>query len=215
MAYQFASASSQSLSTTSTPVTNAPCTYACWFRVASLPVSGQSLVGIFHFQNGSFAQALTLRGSGESNVLGAGTFDGGYSQANSASAPSTNTWSHAAGVYNATNSRIAYLNGTAGTENTVDRPNLANINSIGISVTNRPTREDFFNGLMADVGIWNVGLTAAEIASLAKGMACDKVRPQSLVFYAPLARDLIDVRGGRTITNNNTATVANHTRMYQ
>jgi hypothetical protein len=74
---------------------------------------------------------------------------------------------------------------------------------------------ELFNGLMADIGIWNVGLTAAEIASLAKGMACDKVRPQSLVFYAPLARDLIDVRGGRTITNNNTATVANHTRIYQ
>jgi hypothetical protein len=70
-------------------------------------------------------------------------------------------------------------------------------------------------GLSADVGIWNVALTAAEIASLAKGMACDKVRPQSLVFYAPLARDLIDVRGGRAITNNNTATVANHTRIYQ
>jgi hypothetical protein len=70
-------------------------------------------------------------------------------------------------------------------------------------------------GQIADVGVWNVALTAEEVASLAKGMACDKVRPQSLVFYAPLARDLIDVRGGRTITNNNGATVANHPRIYQ
>ncbi len=66
----------------------------------------------------------------------------------------------------------------------------------------------------AEVGIWNAALTAAEIASLANGMTCDKVRPQSLVFYAPLVRDLIDQKGGLTITNNNGATVANHPRVY-
>ena len=67
---------------------------------------------------------------------------------------------------------------------------------------------------MAEVGIWNVALTAEEIASLADGFTCDKVRPQSLVFYAPLVRDLIDHKGGLTITNNNTATVAAHPRVY-
>ena len=72
----------------------------------------------------------------------------------------------------------------------------------------------FAVGRIAEVGIWNAALTAAEIASLAKGMTCDKVRPQSLVFYAPLVRDLIDARGGRAITNNNGATVAAHTRVY-
>lgn len=72
----------------------------------------------------------------------------------------------------------------------------------------------FFTGRVAEVGIWNVALTAAEIASLADGMTCDKVRPQSLVFYAPLVRDLQDVRGGLTITNNNAATVATHPRVY-
>lgn len=73
---------------------------------------------------------------------------------------------------------------------------------------------DRLTGEMAEVGIWNDALTAAEIASLAKGMTCDKVRPQSLVFYAPLVRDLIDQKGGLTITNNNGATVANHPRIY-
>ena len=70
------------------------------------------------------------------------------------------------------------------------------------------------NGLIAEVGIWNVALTVAEIASLAKGITCEKVRPQSLVFYAPLVRDLSDQKGGRAITNNNGATVANHPRIY-
>lgn len=73
---------------------------------------------------------------------------------------------------------------------------------------------NFFPGIISEVGIWNAALTASEIASLAKGMTCDKVRPQSLVFYAPLVRDLIDQKGGLTITNNNGATVANHPRIY-
>ena len=69
-------------------------------------------------------------------------------------------------------------------------------------------------GAIAEVGIWNAALTAAEVASLAKGMPCDKIRPQSLVFYAPLVRDLIDQKGGLAITNNGGATVANHPRVY-
>ena len=70
------------------------------------------------------------------------------------------------------------------------------------------------DGKIAEVGIWNAALTAEEIASLADGMTCDKVRPQSLVFYAPLVRDLIDYKGGLAITNTNTATVADHPRVY-
>ncbi len=72
----------------------------------------------------------------------------------------------------------------------------------------------YFDGDIAEVGIWNVALTAAEIASLADGFTCDRVRPQSLVFYAPLIRDLHDIARGLAITNNNTATVANHPRVY-
>lgn len=45
-------------------------------------------------------------------------------------------------------------------------------------------------------------------------MTPDKIRPQSLVFYSPLVRDLNDQKGGLTITNNNGATVANHPRVY-
>jgi hypothetical protein len=45
-------------------------------------------------------------------------------------------------------------------------------------------------------------------------MTCDRVRPQNLKFYAPLIRNLVDIKGGLTITNNNTATVSEHTRVY-
>jgi hypothetical protein len=68
------------------------------------------------------------------------------------------------------------------------------------------------NASIADVGIWNQTLTAAEVGSLADGMSCDKVRPQGLVLYAPLVRDLIDPKGN-TLTNNGT-TVADNPRIY-
>lgn len=66
---------------------------------------------------------------------------------------------------------------------------------------------------MSDVAIWNAALTTPEIASLAAGFTPEQIRPQTLQFYAPLVRDLIDVRGGRAITNVNSATVATHPRI--
>lgn len=71
-----------------------------------------------------------------------------------------------------------------------------------------------FDGLISEAAIWNVALTDDEVASLAKGFKPTRVRPQSLVFYAPLVRDLQDLTGALTITNNNTATVAEHPRVY-
>jgi hypothetical protein len=127
---------------------------------------------------------------------------------------SANTWNHAAGVFTSATSRTPYLNGVAGATNTGNCGSQNTADSILIGVRANPSLSFYMNGLLAEVGIWSVALTAAEVASLADGMTCDKVRPQSLVFYAPLVRELIDARGGLTITNNNTATVANHPRVY-
>jgi hypothetical protein len=125
-----------------------------------------------------------------------------------------NTWWHGCGVWASNTSRTAYLNGVAGSTATNAYTGAGGWNTITVGGRWATTFGGYFNGIIAEVGIWNAALTAAEIASLADGMTCDKVRPQSLVFYAPLCRDLIDVKGGLTITNNNTATVANHPRVY-
>jgi hypothetical protein len=74
--------------------------------------------------------------------------------------------------------------------------------------------QNYANAIIAEVGIWNVALTAAEVASLAKGVTCNKIRPQNLVFYAPLIRNLQDTKGGRIITPVNSPIVAAHPRVY-
>lgn len=129
----------------------------------------------------------------------------------------TNTWNHfAASTASAsTNDIKIYANGTQGTNQiTGNTLTLSTTNVIVPQINGRNGANNLSTFSAAEVGIWNAALTAAEIASLAKGMTCDKVRPQSLVFYAPLVRNLIDQKGGLTITNNNGATVANHPRIY-
>ncbi len=106
------------------------------------------------------------------------------------------------------------VNGGTFANNGVDVGVQNALNEIRIGADWNTTLGNFFGGDIAEVGVWNVALNQQECASLAKGMTCDKVRPQSLVFYAPLVRDLIDTKGGLTITNNNGATVANHPRIY-
>jgi hypothetical protein len=214
MAYDFTTASSQYLSTASTPVTTWPITMACWFNPKDTATT-QALLAV---TKGGVAESrfVLIAAAAFGAVVRTNVLDSTNANfaVNSTASYSANTWNHAAGVHSANNSRIAYLNGGNSAQNTATSGSLSGINSINIGAQNINSLQTLANALIAEVGIWNVALTAAEIASLAKGMTCDKVRPQSLVFYAPLVRDLQDVRGGLTITNNNTATVANHPRVY-
>lgn len=140
----------------------------------------------------------------------------GYVSGSIGSPPALNTWYHVAGVYESATIRRAFIDGSndsAGNDNG-NSITPSGVNLLTIGARYNTVIGSYFPGDMAEVGIWNVALTNAEIASLAKGMTCDKIRPQSLVFYAPLVRDLIDQKGGLTITNNNGATVATHPRVY-
>jgi hypothetical protein len=217
MAYDFTTASSQYLSTTSAPVTAAPLTMACWFRVAS--ATSQSILlnlGNPAAANGSAGGYRLVVPSSTANLRASQVVTGTASQfADTASnTVVANTWMHGAGVFVTNSSRAVYLsNATAVTNTGTQLTPFTNNFSIGTAL-NAGT-PPYMTGQIAEVGIWNVALTAAEIASLAKGMTCDKVRPQSLVFYAPLIRDLQDTKGGLIITPVNNPTVAPHPRIYK
>ena len=126
-------------------------------------------------------------------------------------------WFHAAwSTTSASTANMAiYANGTAGTkQDNTNTLTSAITNAVVPQINGRNGANNLNSFQAAEVGIWNAALTADEVASLAKGMTCDKVRPQSLVAYFPLVRDLVELKGGLTVTNNNTATVANHPRVY-
>jgi hypothetical protein len=210
MAYSF-NGSNQYLSA-SAPIsgTTKPFTLASWFN-STTTAANQYLVTLCP-ANGN-AWGISAHGAVAGDPVIA--LHTSVLEAKTTTGYSANTWTHACGVFSAAASRTAYVN--AGSSNTTtggESRVTAATNIIIGSIRFNGAFSQYLNGLIAEVGIWNAALTADEIKSLSAGMTCDKVRPQSLVFYAPLVRDLIDYKGGLTITNNNTATVANHPRVY-
>jgi hypothetical protein len=215
MAYQL-NGTSQYFNTALAPVSSGPVTLAAWFLPSNVTTSGV-LVGITDNADANSGHRFTISASGAATgdpieaICQPGTVSAVV--AKTTTGYTAGAWQHACGVFTSSTSRTAYLNaGSSGTDTQSATPTGLNQIKIGMRVNVTPGL--FFDGLIAEVGIWNAALTAAEVASLADGMTCDKVRPQNLVFYAPLVRDLIDAKGGLTITNNNGATVANHPRVY-
>jgi hypothetical protein len=208
MARQFAATSSQYLSVASAPAAEVPLTIACWAKPANTNV--MTLVSI---SNGTSADRFQIVLNSQQVRAGAiGTGLAGI--ASTSGAFSVNTWFHAAGVFESNSARTAYRDGgNTGTNNLNRQPINMLFTTIGGNFFNDSVGS-FCSAEIAEAGIWNAALSPDEIASLAKGVTCDKIRPESLVFYAPLVRDLVDLRGGLAITNNNTATVANHPRVY-
>ena len=210
MAYDF-NGTSQQLSAASS-LTAAPITLAAWVNSDSLAglryiiTLDQSSVANNWFALGTVATTGLVRAITVA--------EGNPTSAESTSGITIGTWAHCCAVFSSSTNRTAYLNGGNSATDTTSRT-PSGINSTRIAArTFNGVQGLFFDGKIAEVGIWSAALTAAEITSLARGMTCDKVRPQSLVFYAPLVRDLIDAKGGLTITNNNSATVAAHPRVY-
>lgn len=213
MAYAFATASNQSLICSTAPVFDLQNNnFTISFSFSCLNVS----LGI------AFTQTLLsiISGSGgltngfaiyiEQGVLSFNPYIDSGSQSFQISRSVASNTQYAVAVIRSGTSFTLYTNNTQSTTATssltfgTGRPlTIANWNGI-----NRP-----FGGTMSDVAIWNAALTTPEIASLAAGFTPEQIRPQSLQFYAPLVRNLIDVRGGRAITNVNGATVATHPRI--
>ena len=214
MAREF-NGTNQYLNTASTPVTGVPLTIAVWFNSNSITTNQ----AIFCVGNATSAtQGYRLFASGAANldpiVADISGTNLGTLNASTSSGYSLAAWQHACGVYTQINIS-AYLNGGNVGSTAINPTTFPSVNNLTVGARlSLGTPGIFLNGRLAEVGIWDAALTAAEVASLAKGMTCDKVRPQNLVLYAPLVRDLIDQKGGRAITNNNNATVANHPRIY-
>jgi hypothetical protein len=214
MAYDFVPASSQYLTTASSPVDVAPLTIAAWFNSDSV-TAAQSVLSVDDLASPSRI-AVQARGdvAGDPVRLQYLPSSGDQAIANTSTGYSQNTWTSAGGVFPAGDNRSAFIGGTVGAANTVVDNGSVPSAVVIIGAVRISSISTYFDGRIAEAAIWNVALTDAEVASLSKGFKPTRIRPQALVFYAPLIRNIQDTRGGRAITNNNTATVANHPRVY-
>lgn len=93
-----------------------------------------------------------------------------------------NKWLHCGGVWAANNSRIAYLDGVASTEETTSRDVSAQRTWIGHYQDS--TTHFYFNGEICECAIWDVALSPGEMRQLSRpGTTADQIRPGSLVAY--------------------------------
>lgn len=171
----------------SAALTGLPITMACWANLANLTHTA-NLVAIIDESAGANYFSLLADGNNEyggtDNAVvcdvGTGIF------AKSTGTYTASAWHHFAATSSGMASRFAWLNGTAGPESTSTRsPSGWNRTGIGAFRVGSSTFSPI-NGSIAEVGIWNVVLTAAEMAMLADGYAPCLVRPDALVAHWPL-----------------------------
>lgn len=113
-----------------------------------------------------------------------------------------NTWHHALMVWASSSDFRVYLDGGSrgdtniGSTHTFDQIYIPNTSN---------------NIVCAEYSAWNAALTDAEAVVLANAVSPLLVRPNSLIYHAPLIRDVFDIKGNSL--SGSAASVENHPRM--
>lgn len=138
-----------------------------------------------------------------------------FDEAISSGAGSINTWTHAAGVWASATSRTAYRDGgNSGTNTSNIAAGTKSVIRIGHGFVGI---SDPFPGALAEVAVYNIALSADEIAMLARGVCPLAVRPEALVAYVPLigrASAEPDLIAGGTMTHVSTPSQFAHPRIF-
>lgn len=204
--------SSDYLSSATTPVTDYPLTLAAWGRPHNVTVNMTAIA----VEDGSIGKPfvrLQLFGAGGDTLRAQVHSTTSQAQSATTDTYSANTWHHFGGVFPSTTSRTAYLDGVAGAEDTtnISITNIDNINVGRLQFDGTPIQH--FDGDLAEVAIWDVALSGAEMASLAQGISPKYIRPQSLVAYWPLyglSSPEVDFSGGDYGLTVTGATASDH-----
>lgn len=183
MARHVTSAGSDFLGVAAAPLTGVPLTLSCWFNPDNV-TGNHTLLGLFDDTSQADAFYISASGASTNDPLHAITVAANNFSFSLVNGFVAGSWQHAGGVFGATTSRIAYLNGVAGTPETTLRTPVGVDNTwIGKF---QGTSTVYSDVSVAEAAVWDVALTAAEMAILAKGYSPLFVRPESLVGYWPL-----------------------------
>ena len=200
-------------------ITATPLTMACWIY----PTSNAAVNGILGLESTNASpDGFWMYINTDASVHAATYSAGATSTANSSGGVTLNAWNHIGAVIGSSTSRIAYRDGAAGTEVTTSRTPATAITKTtigtlryGASTIYRPA----VTNNIAEVGFWNVALTAADMLQLAAGYSPLFVKPESLFAYYPLIRgdasgDEPDLMGGLKMVEQGTVAVQPHPRVF-
>ena len=208
MAYLFNDATPDYWQVNTAVLTAVPISMVAWYNINDLGVD-HCLVCILWSAGDQDYFMLRVR-SLASQEVEAQTRRDTQANANSTTGTTINTWHHAAGVWDASDSRAAFIDGgSKGTNGTDVSP--ATLNRTNIGTLNRNSGPiNNVSGLVAEVAIWNIALTDEEVAVLAAGYSPLFVHPQNLILYSPMIRSIQDRIGAVGMTSSGSPTVADH-----
>ncbi len=214
-AARFFDGSNDKLQIDSPVISGTPFTMCGWFNSNNVD-DNQQIVGVFDVAGDTDYYRIQVGGGISGDPIRAQIkSSSATANVDSTTGYSANVWNHACLVGAADNDWSIYLNGgSKGTSNTSVIPAGLDNTAIGIRATASPAAP--LNGEIAEVAIWNVALTDAEVAILAAGFSPLLVNPQGLVAYWPLigrTSPEIDLVGGNNLTVTESV-VATHTRMF-
>lgn len=214
MSYNFGGQITRSLSSSAPSISSYPSTLSLWFNVSSTTIS--QLLTWFTWADSSTYSIVRMVSALSAGRIVTITPLTSTLFISTTTTYTVNTWNHLCIVLLNSTSRTIYLNG-GGSSTITSSADISGMNNIRIGcsinqTTGANTGTTF--GRISDVGLWSTDLNTDEIRSLSKGFSAKKIRPQSLEYYAPLTRDLIEYNGGLTITNNGSTPVADNQRIY-
>lgn len=169
-------------------VTAVPFTISAWTKM--IAVGSDGIIFDLHATGSASARntfKLYARGSSSDFRVEAGN----GSTNDSAGGPGTisaGNWYHTAGVFTNATTRRCYVDGVVGGAGSSTNLVPSGINEARIGVEGGSAPGKGLNGYVADVAVWDIALSATEIARLAAGANPMTIRPDALVAYWPLMR---------------------------
>lgn len=147
----------------SAPLTAVPLTLFCWFKPAAISIT-QTLVALNTTGGGSNQFELVANSD---NTVGAQTSTASTSAGVTAGTITNGVWNMCGAVFASATDRKAYLNGELGTAQTTTRtPTGINEIRVGKSRSGASAFNQFANGLVAYVVVYDIALSEPELDSL-------------------------------------------------
>lgn len=199
-----------------TSITTYPVTVSCWFFPYS--TNANQVLAFFGDSGATQRRFLLYYTTGRVLTVDSIADGGGAFSASTTTTAATNAWHHALAIWDSSTSRRVYLNGSGASTNT-SAATTTGLSTFAIGARNNLGSWGVsWNGLIAEVAVWNVALTPGELVALNSGASPLTVRPASLVHYVPLtgqdsANDW-DLCGTQLGLTNSPAPSAYHPRIY-
>lgn len=211
MSYTFSSGNYITSSTT--PITSQTFTMSCWFNITNFAAQ-RTLLAIesADAQNGWRLTTQPTTGAIRLSTRANGTI---LSAPTTSVGAAASVWGHACAVHSGDSSRAVYLNGENKVLLTTTVTSPTGITNTVIGSPANGNASLVAVGQIAEVAIWNAPLEDSEVSSLSDGMSAYLIRPQSLVLYSPLIRDIRDLRQARSFSFVGSPPVSDHTRIYK